>query len=96
MKTFRAKLLPYPEWETFRDRFDRLFTEWKAIPRTALFRQRLPVKQAGLLLIPSYRAADIEALSPGEWSDLADPTQQSWVLLVGRAGAARHFGLEQK
>lgn len=37
-----------------------------------------------------------DALSPGGGRALADPTQQSWVLLIGRAGAARHFGLEEK
>jgi hypothetical protein len=94
--TFRAKLLAYPDWEVFGDRFDVLFTAWKATPRTAWFRERLPVKQEGLLLIPSYRASEIEALSPGGWRDLDDSNERDWIVLVGRVGAARRFGLKQE
>jgi hypothetical protein len=93
MGTFRIKSLSYPKCQEFCARFDELFTEWKTTPRTALFRERLPPKEDGLVMIPSYRASEIESLSPGGWSDLSDPSDREWVVLIGRAGAAKHFNL---
>jgi hypothetical protein len=90
---FRTKRIPYPEWTAFQTRFDALFTEWKATPRTALFKEQGAYKEAATLLIPNFRCEEIEALSPGQWADLPDPSGRNWIVLVGRAGALRHFGL---
>ena len=81
------------EWAPFQNRYEELFLELGGDERMALFMRSEPGADISTLLISSYQSELVERFSMGGWTDLDDPRQQHWVLLVGNANAPETFGI---
>ena len=91
MGKFRAKQMDDAEWLAFEQAYEMVFQMLGGTKDAALFCARAGASEDSLVLIPSYRAAVVEAASPGDWYDIDDPSGHDWRLIIGHADAAQAF-----
>lgn len=93
MAKFRAKRMDQSEWLAFELAYGMVFQMLGGAQDAALFCARIPASDESLAPIPSYRAAVVEAASPGGWYDVDDTSGHEWRLVSGHAAAAKDFGV---
>ena len=94
MAKFRVKRMDNAEWLAFELAYGLVFQMLGGTKDAALFCEYGRGSENCLALVPSYRAAVVEAASPGEWYDLDDPSGHDWRLIIGHADAPQAFGVE--
>lgn len=94
MPKFRAKLMDEAEWLAFELAYELVFQMLGGTKDAALFSEHMPRSGERLALIPSYRAAVVEAASPGGWYDLDATSGHDWRLIVGHGDAPQAFGVQ--
>jgi hypothetical protein len=93
MAKFRAKQMDRFEWLAFELAYEMVFQMLGGAKDAALFCAAVPDGDEKLALIPSYRAAVVEAASPGGWYDLEDTSGHDWRLVSGHADAPQTLGV---
>ena len=87
------KRMDQVEWMAFEQAYELVFQMLGGINDVALFGALLPGSDETLALIPSNRAAVVEAASPGDWYDTDETSGHGWRLVAGHADAASTFGI---
>ena len=82
------------EWRVFELAYEMVFQMLGGTKDAALFSEHMPRSGERLALIPSYRAAVIEAASPEGWYDLDDTSGHDWSLIVGHRDSPHAFGVQ--
>ena len=93
MAKFRAKRMEQAEWLAFEQAYDLVFQMLGGTKDVALFVAHFPGSDEALALIPSHRAAVVEAASPGDWYDTDETSDHVWRLVAGHADAGTTFGV---
>ena len=91
---FRAKQMDYSEWLAFEQAYELVFQMLGSAKDAALFCAAMPGSDDILALIPAYRAAVVEAASPGGWYDMEEVSGHDWRLVSGHVGAEQTFGVQ--
>ena len=94
MAKFRAKQMDHSEWLAFEQAYELVFQMLGGAKDAALFCATIPRSDDVLALIPSYRAAVVEAASPGDWYDVDEVSGHNWRLVSGHVGAEQTFGVQ--
>ena len=95
MAKFRAKRMDHFEWLAFELAYEMVFQMLGGAKDAALFCARIPGSDESLALIPSYRAAVVEAASPGGWYDTDETSGHDWSLIVGHGDPFMRVGDDQ-
>lgn len=94
MAKFRAKQMEQSEWLAFELAYEMVFQMLGGAKDAALFCARIPGSDERLALIPSYRAAVVEAASPGGWYDTDEISGHDWSLIAGHSDAPQALGVQ--
>ena len=94
MAKFRAKQMDDSEWLAFELAYELVFQMLGGSKDAALFCSNVPGSTDSLALIPSFRAAVVEAASPGGWYDVDETGAHDWRLVCGHADAPNAFGVQ--
>ena len=87
------KRMDQVEWMAFEQAYELVFQMLGGTKDFALFSARLPGSDESMALIPSHRAAVVEAASPGDWHDTDITSDHAWRLVKGHADAGSTFGV---
>ena len=87
MARFRVKRMSDLEWLEFKPAFDLVYQMLGSTRDIALFCEKMAGSDETVVLISSYRAVVIEAVSPGGWSDTDETSGHNWRLSGGHQDA---------
>ena len=93
MAKFRVKRMDDAEWLEFKLAFDLVYQMLGSTRDIALFCEKMVGCDETVVLISSYRAEVIEAVSPGGWYDSDETSGHNWRLLGGHRDATATFGV---
>ena len=86
--------MDHAEWLAFEQAYELVFQMLGGAKDAALFCATILRSDDVLALIPSYRAAVVEAASPGGWHDMDDVSGHVWRLVSGHVGAEQTFSVQ--